>query len=416
MSRERTALLAVMSSVGIGRTAVGASTALVSTFVLGPAGRGVMVVGLTVCSVVALACSLGTGAGLRSLLPTAAPEQFGRLLAAYQWFSLAAAVVAAAVASGAAVVSAPVIDPGLAEPLFLVGVAMFAIASVVLQQVSDLWFANGMFRAGSVGALLVTIGGFVGMTFGIAIGLSAGVMLVGQAAGMLLVCAAQLRALARAGLVVVARPNGLDMVVLVKRGLPALGLTGGLVIALRADRYILGLSAGPAAVGVYSLAATLAETVRNVPTAVGQLFLRDAALGHGASRLVSAGRVGVIGAALTGGMVLLASTALLVPVFGPEFADAHGLLLVLVLAELCFVPFFITSRGLVGGGWTTAAGVLGAIGGSVAIGAYVVATEAFASVGAAVASVVVYAGLSLASIALLRGRLASEDKVGDGRA
>lgn len=405
MSSSRTALLAIMSGIGLGRTALAAGTALIATLVLGPAERGVMVVGLTVCSVAALGCSLGTGAGLRYLLPSALPAQRPMILAAYQWYSAAAAAVSAAIAVGVTVISARAIDPGLATPLFLVGVAIFAVASVVLQQATDLWFAQGMFRAGSTGALQITAGGLVGLAVGLVIGHTAEILLVAQATGMLVGCVWQLRSLARAKLVVAARPHFRDLSVIIRRGLPALGLTGGLVIALRADRYVLGLSAGPAAVGVYSLAATLAETARNVPTAVGQIFLRDTALGRGAAQLVRAGRVAFIGAAAAGGVVLLASHALLVPIFGPEFAEARSLLLLLVLAELCFVPFFVTSRGLVGGGWTTAAGVLGTVGGFVAIVAYVVAAGAFGAVGTAIASVAVYAGLSIGSSVLLRTRL-----------
>ena len=412
MNRQRAALLTVMSGTGFLNTAVGAAAALVATLVLGPAGRGVMVVGLTICSVVGLACCLGTGAGLRSLLPGAAADERQPLLAAYQWFSVAAVGIAGAAAVGAAVLSARAIDPGLADPLFLVGVGMFAIAGVALQQAGDLWFADGRFRAGSIGAVLVTAGGLAGMTAGIAVGTSPNVLLVGQAAGTLLACVGQFAALAKAGLIVVARPGRRDLVVLIRRGAPALGLTGGLVIALRADRYILGLTAGPAAVGVYSLAATLAETARNIPIVVGQMFLRDTAFGEGAARLARAGRVAVLGALVTGTAVLLVSSVLLIPVFGPQFADAGGLLAVLVVAELCFVPFFVTSRGLVGGGWTTAAGVLGAVGGLFSIGAYVVATGAFAAMGAAAASIVVYAGLSLASALLLRTRLASRSAPG----
>ena len=407
MTRQRVELLAVMSGVGLGRMAFVSCTALIATLVLGPAERGVMVVGLTVANVAALAGSLGTGAGLRSLLPGASPIHRRALLAAYQCYSAAAAAVAAAVAVGATVISAQAIDPGLAAPLFLVGVMLFTVASVMLQQATDLWFAQGMFRAGSLGGLQITGGGFVGMVLGLAIGLTAGVLLVAQAAGMLLACTWQLRSLRREGLVVGALPARPDLSVLVRRGLPALGLTGGLVIALRADRYLLGLSAGPTAVGVYSLAATLAETARNVPLAVGQIFLQDTALGHGAARLVRAGRVAFIGAAAAGGILLLASKALLVPVFGPGFADTFGLLVVLVIAELCFVPFFVASRGLIGGGWTTAAGVLGTVGGLAAIGAYLVATEAFAAIGAAIASVVVYACLSIGSTLLLRARFAA---------
>lgn len=414
MSPRRAALLAVMSGSGFLNTALGAAAALIATVVLGPAQRGVMVIGITICSVVGLACCLGTGPGLRSLLPTAPADGRPALLAAYQWFSLAAVGVAGAAAIGTAVLSAPALDPAMADPVFLVGIAMFAVAGVVLQQAGDLWFADGRFRAGSIGAVLVSTGGLAGMSAATMVGTSARVLLVGQAAGTLLACAGQLVALHRAGLVVMDPPRRRDLLMLIRRGAPALGLTGGLVIALRADRYILGLVVGPAAVGIYSLAATLSETARNIPVVVGQMYLRDTACGQGAARLTRAARVATLGAVVTGTAVVAVASVLLVPVFGPEFAKAGDLLVVLVVAEVCFVPFFVVSRGLLGGGWTTAAGVLGTVGGLAAIGAYIVAIGAFAALGAAVASVAVYTGLSLAGALLLRTRLTSCGVVGAG--
>jgi O-antigen/teichoic acid export membrane protein len=415
-NRGRPLLVAIMSATGAGQAAVGAATALIATLVLGPAGRGTMVIGLTVCGLISVVCGLATGSGLRSLLPGATAAQRHGLLAGYVSCSALAVAASGVLAVGAVAVSAPLVDPDLAEPGFLVGTAAAACAATVLQQSTDLWFADGRFRRGSTGALLLTAGGLVGLLLGIAVERSAAALLIGQASGTLVVCAWQLRTLARAGLLVVARPERDELLALVRRGFPALGLTGGLAVALRGDRYILGLVAGPAAVGIYSVAATLGEAARNIPLAAGQLFLRDAALGSGPRELTRSCWTAVVGAAAAGGIVLAVSIPLVAPVLGPEFAGVPALLVVLVVAEVCFAPFFVTSRGLVGAGWTTAAGVLGAVGGLISIGAYLVAVGAFAAEGMAIASLVVYAGLSATTYVLLRTRLRPRSLVRDDHA
>ena len=79
--------------------------------------------------------------------------------------------------------------------------------------------------------------------------------------------------------------------------------------------------------------------------------------------------------------------------------------MILVVAEVCFAPFFVASRGLIGGGWTAAAGAVGTVGGLSSIGIYLVTAGEFAAVGMAVASLVVYAGLSVTAYVLLTARL-----------
>ncbi len=405
MNPKRSVLVAIMSATGAAQGAVGAASALIATLVLGPAGRGTMVIGLTVCSLVTVVCGLATGSGLRSLLPSATTTERRRLLAGYLSCSAVAVGTSAVLSVGAVAASAPLVDATLADPRFLVGVAAAAVAAAVLQQTTDLWFADGHFRRGSVGGLVLATGGLIGLIIGFAVERSAATLLIGQASGTLLVCIWQLRTLATAGLLIVTRPHRHELVTLIRRGLPALGLTGGLSVALRADRYVLGLFAGPAAVGIYSVAATLSEAARTIPLSTGQLFLRDAALGSGSRELARSCRTAVIGAAVAGAFVGAVATIVVVPILGPEFADIPTLLVILVVAEVCFAPFFVASRGLIGGGWTAAAGAVGTVGGLSSIGIYLVTAGEFAAVGMAVASLVVYAGLSVTAYVLLTARL-----------
>jgi hypothetical protein len=145
----------------------------------------------------------------------------------------------------------------------------------------------------------------------------------------------------------------------------------------------------------------------------GQLFLRDAALGSSSPDLARSCRTAVVGAAVAGAVVGTVSTALVVPVLGPEFADVPILLVALIVAEVCFAPFFVASRGLVGGGWTAAAGAVGTVGGLTSIGIYLATASAFAAEGMAIASLVVYAGLSVTTYVLLSARLKPRALAGD---
>lgn len=154
---------------------------------------------------------------------------------------------------------------------------------------------------------------------------------------------------------------------MLRHGFRALGLTMGLALALRADRYVLGAVAGAATVGIYSVAATLSEGPRVVPAALGQLVNREVALGGGLSRVARARRTALLAAALIGLVVAVGGWFLIVPVFGEAFADARPLLLVLLVAEVAFAPFAVASRALLGGGWMTTAGLLGAAGSVVAL-------------------------------------------------
>jgi O-antigen/teichoic acid export membrane protein len=138
-------------------------------------------------------------------------------------------------------------------------------------------------------------------------------------------------------------------------------------------------------------------------------------VGQGVARLRRSAAAATAGAVAAGVVVVIVAFAVTVPVFGAGFAQAPGLLVVLVVAEVCFAPFFVTSRGLVGGGWTTAAGLLGVGGGVVAIAAYAAVTGPYGAAGAAGATVAVYAGLSVASYLLLRARFAPAESVGRHR-
>ena len=398
--------LAGLSVASALQAAANAVAGLLATRALGPQERGLMVLGLTIGSVFGLIGGFGSGAAFRARLP-AAPGVTGRrsLVSAFTWCSIGGAAVAVAASVATTVVSATWIDPSLRTPAMLVATAAFTVGQVLLTQVPDAWFADGRFRRGGLSAAGLSAGGLAGVVLGLVFADTAATVLQAQAAGMVLAGVLEVAALRRVGLVRVDTPAPGLMPALLRQGAPALGLTVGLAMTLRADRYVLGMTSGAAAVGVYSLAATLAEVARLLPAAVGQLYLRHTSTGSGAARFRSAISLAVIAAAAAGGIVAVAAWLLIEPVFGPEFRPARELLLVLALAEICLAPYSVASRGLLGGGWTGVAGTLGVTSSLGALVVYLASAEWAGVYGLAAGSVLVYLGLSIATAGLLRRRL-----------
>ncbi|MET1074468.1 MAG: hypothetical protein ABWY11_17605 [Umezawaea sp.] len=376
-----------------------AATAVVATLVLSAGQRGVMVLGVSIGGVVALLAGTGTGSALRAALPSC-PDRDGRdrLLAAYAWWTAAGALAAGVAAVGATRLSAPLIDPALSDTGLLVAIGLFAGVQVLLAQSTEAWFADGHYRRGGMAAVTTTAGGLVAVLGAAVVSDDAAVLLLAQGAGTAVGWCVQLRSLRLAGLLVTGRPVPRDVAHLVGKGAPALGLTLGLAVALRADRYVLGAVAGTAAVGVYSLAATVSEVSRLFPQAIGQLFLRDVALGGGRRRLFRWVVLSVVTTTVFGAAVVAIGGPLIEPLFGPQFAGAPRLLLLFVVAEVCFAPYAVASRGLLGGGWTRIAGAFGGAAVVVAITCYVLGARLGGSTGLAIGCAILYGGLSAASV------------------
>lgn len=397
--------LMTISGTSAAQLACNAGAALVATRVLGPDERGIMVLGMTIGSLCALIGGFGTGSAFRRQWCLAGGDR-SALASAFARCSTAGALSAAALGAASSAASAPLIDATLARPPFLLAVGCFSAGQVVVGQVVDAWFADGRFHRGGVSAAVTSAGGLAGVLLASGAD-SATSLLLAQAAGLAVTVVVEIAGLRRGGLLSWAPVPGNTVTGLLRLGAPTLGLSIGLVVVLRADRYVIGLTAGTAAVGVYSLAATLGEIPRMLSAALGQMCLRDISLGRGAPNLVRTTLLAVAATAVAGLLVALAAWLLVVPLFGQEFGGARELLVVLVAAEVCFAPFVVASRGLIGGGWTTAAGVLGAAGAAGAIGVYGVTGSTGGAIGVAVGSVVLYGGLSTAAWTLLRRRVSA---------
>ncbi|MEE2767925.1 MAG: hypothetical protein VX833_01775 [Actinomycetota bacterium] len=117
-------------------------------------------------------------------------------------------------------------------------------------------------------------------------------------------------------------------------GMPVLGSGLFQMVALRADRLIVGLAATTVSLGVYSVAATAAEAPRVLLLAVTQILSNRVATGE----IVRTAYFRTITAVVAAHMVCLASVALvgpriLVPIVGSGFKEAKDQILLLVVAE-----------------------------------------------------------------------------------
>ena len=395
-----------LTGANAARAAVNVLIAVGTTALLGTHDRGLLVIASTVGAILALVGGLGTGTALRTSLPVRTdPGPRRRLVTAFTWFSALGAIGVVAAAVLLCGTFAPIIDPALATPGLLAGAGAYALAQFLLGQVVEARYAAGQFRRAGRCGLEITVGSLAGAACALVLSRSAAVILLAMGLGALVVISREIWRLQLDGLAAFGRVRGADMSALVRRGVPALGLTAGLTVALRADRFVLGVIAGPSAVAVYSLAATLAEVARMIPQAVAQMYLRAVALGSDLRALTRATRGAALGAAAAGLVLWLAGHVAVRPVFGPEFESVPGLLAVLVLAEVAIAPHLVASLGLLGGSWARSACVIGTAGSIAALACYTTGAHVAGTTGLATATLLLYGGLSAASWTTLRHRM-----------
>ena len=186
---------------------------------------------------------------------------------------------------------------------------------------------------------------------------------------------------------------------LLRVGLPFLGFNLGQVVAFRADRYLLGLLATPAASGLYSVATTPAELLRLPVTALGQVLMqRTAASGTTRAAVRSACLLTVAVTVPPAAVLFLAADVVVGWVFGPRYAAAGGVLRVMVVSELAVALFLVVSRIAAGAGLARSTGVATVTGALVGVTALAVLAPTHGAIGAAWASLASYTVMAAASL------------------
>lgn len=132
-------------------------------------------------------------------------------------------------------------------------------------------------------------------------------------------------------------------------GMPVLGSGLFQMVALRADRLIVGLAATTVSLGVYSVAATAAEAPRVLLLAVTQILSNRVATGE----ITRPAYLRTITLVVTAHMVCLASVALvgpkiLVPIVGDGFTEAKDQILLLVVSEALLGLYLVAMALLTG--------------------------------------------------------------------
>jgi len=395
--RTRVAVLG-MSVGSLVSSGAAAAAALWATFALPVDVRGIMVIATTVAVMVALLGTAGTNAALRARLGTATRAEREQIIRAYTGLSVIGGLGAGVVAALACWASSAIIDPRLGALDLCLAVGLFTAVQTVTAQLTETWFADGRFFDAAKWPAAGAIGSLVGVVAASAVTATATSLLLGQCIGTLLGFVGGFVAAHRVGLLVVGRPDWRVARELLVEGWPSLGYSVGLPVALRGDRYLLGVFAGPSAVAVYALAATLGEVPRTVPNAIGQVMGRRASERRDDDMIGRSIVVALAFALATAAVLGLAGWVLIPRVFGPEFADARVYALWLFAAELAFVPFVLGVRVLLGRGRARWVGTVSFGGGLLAAALVLALVPTWGILGACLASLGAYGAMSLVAV------------------
>lgn len=382
-SRSSRATLWSVANVIIA-TVIGVITARL----LGASLRGTLAIVLSVAGLATLVGTLGTNVAIRRKLPRGEASVRGYLLVSAILFAPYVVLVAALL-----VTLSIVIDPLLAHPPVVAAFIVYAAAFFWSNQLLDLLNAVGAVPLSAATNASGTLICLVGLWVAAATGGGFTAVLAAYAfsvCGQIIVAILFLRP--RIPRVSSARDQG----GMVRDGVRLLGLNLGQALAYRADTLLIGALSSTYMAGIYAVAVAPAGLLRLPSTATGQVILHDSASGRANARGVWR-RIGQIELALlvcAGAGWLLADPAVLL-LFGTQYAEAAGVLRILLIAELALAPFLVLSRALVGVGGTWSASIPGISGAVLLVLLGVVLIPTHGAYGGAWASVAAYSLMSV---------------------
>ncbi|PMC06596.1 hypothetical protein CJ226_01255 [Microbacterium sp. UMB0228] len=190
--------------------------------------------------------------------------------------------------------------------------------------------------------------------------------------------------------------SGLRVSRLFLAGASTLVLPLAIVVIARSDRLVLGAVTSATVVAVYGLAATYAEIIRIVPTAIAQLAPARVAEGGGLRSMARLAVLSVLATAVTATVVGLAATWLTVPLFGTPYADAVTITWLLLPGEVFYALIVLANLVLIGGEWNRAATLVGLSSVPLALALYSVGATLAGAEGLAVARDLVLAVMAIA--------------------
>jgi len=384
--------------------------AIVTARALGPANRGVLVIFVTLSSLLMLVGSLGTNTAARVRMVAAE----NRLLLA-DYLGLAAGLLliqaVASVGLGAVVLTA---THSLVGGYVLVAFAVHSVLSLACTFLRDGLYAFGHTSSASRGdavaagvqlaAVLLSFALWQGrLVLAVAAVVVGAVGELGYLAGRYAANSLSLKPRIRFS----GWPADIGS------GLPALIVHVGQAMTIRFDRILLGILASTGQVGIYSVAATMSETLWLVPASIAQVvFYRVASTQTQLHRLRRVRIANLTLSVLGAGVLALLAPALVRALFGDAFQGATGamrILLIAAVAVACYhvdITCVIASNGLRWASGVTSVGFAAVLLLDLAL------IPRFGLLGAAWASVVGY-GLMAALSAVTVARMATAERRGE---
>jgi O-antigen/teichoic acid export membrane protein len=382
-------------------TACNLALGLITARIMGPSGRGVIAVALTIGATTSLLFSLGVNTAARYYLPRADSEV---TMGDYQAFVGLMAVVAMAVS----VVIAWAITSGNPTyggwtTIWLAGIV--SALTFVCYMEADALNAFGVLRGSallSAASSAIEVG--LVLVFALRHDVTTTTVLGVLALGALLQVGAYLIVLAASDRLRPLRVRRRSLSLMFRKGLPAIGMNAGQSFTFRLDRYIVAGVLGPAPLGIYSVAVAGSEALRIIPAAWGQTAFYQIASGARTVRSLRRERRLVLALMVPALMVW----GLVVPYLvrwtvGGAYAGAVTPWRILLIGEIGVMAYQIDSRLLASTGKTGPAGLAGIVGLVVVAILDVIWIPMWGLIGAAEASAIAYLVMGvLASLALNR--------------
>jgi O-antigen/teichoic acid export membrane protein len=370
--------------------------AIASARQLGPVGRGEIVFVITVGILVSELVSLGTNVsgrvqilrnagvliedflGLAIVLVAAQTALVAGVLATVgsRWFELDATVCAAGVGTGAAMFFAHMMLD-----------ASFAVRRTLETGVRD---------------LLIGILPVVGVLIAVSAGrLSVSIVIVVTALGYISGGCYLWGVVRRETGPIRFTPSRWGPIL--RSGMPVLVGSFGQVVALRADRLILGLLSTSAALGIYSVAATAAELPRIVLIPASQVLANRIATGDVSTRDLRSLLTRLMAAyGILMVVVAVVVPSILIPLLGGGFAGARDLVAVLALSEWLLAVFLLSVAVLTGLGQFRLLPIPAIVGMSAIVSADMFVVPRFGGAGAAWVRVAGFGSMAMLAALLMR--------------
>ena len=360
-----------------------ALAAVIAARTLGPEGRGEFTLVITVALLLQLAVSSGVNFAARVYVPRGDID-----LRAYLGLAIVLSVANGLVTAGVVAGALPAAGVHLSGWEILTA-GCFGLSTMAAYLLLEGLHTQGRFRWSAINdatGSLVT----AGLTIGVAL---VGAATFGPFAWALVIGNGCQIVMSSVSLRDVGRPTWVrsSAAFLVRRGFPSLGLTIGQTGTGRADRYLVGVILGPTAVGLYAVAATVAETLRLLPYAVTMVLFQRVATSTADDRQRRTARLLGIGASAVGAAAVAVVAPVLVRVaFGEDYAGATTALRILAGGEVVFASYLFDVSILTALGRMRSAALASLAGFSVLLLLDVALLRSWGIAGAAWVSVVAY--------------------------